>query len=70
MVLTCYRILPLFLLCLLTPSTLLLYNVPATDCFMLILVYHMKETGWVKISQDDTMKLHYQYQDEKAEDKS
>lgn len=28
-------------------------------------VYHMKETGWVKISQDDTMKLHYQYQEEK-----
>jgi len=28
-------------------------------------LYHMKETGWVKISQDDTMKLHYQYQEEK-----
>ncbi|KAF6039505.1 PSMB5 [Bugula neritina] len=28
-------------------------------------LYHMKETGWEKISQDDTVKLHYQYQDEK-----
>ena len=28
-------------------------------------VYHMKESGWVKISQDDTMALHYQYQAEK-----
>jgi len=30
-----------------------------------VVVYHMKETGWEKISQDDTVKLHYQYQDEK-----
>ena len=24
-------------------------------------VYHMKETGWEKISEDDVGKLHYQY---------
>ncbi|XP_067928286.1 proteasome subunit beta type-5-like [Watersipora subatra] len=28
-------------------------------------LYHMKEDGWVKISQDDTAKLYYQYLDEK-----
>lgn len=33
--------------------------------YFFVLVYHMKETGWVKISQDDTMKLHYQYLEEK-----
>lgn len=35
---------------------------------LLLTVYHMKETGWVKISQDDTMKLHFQYQEEKLGD--
>lgn len=25
----------------------------------------MKETGWVKVSEDDVMDLHYKYQDEK-----
>lgn len=28
-------------------------------------LYHMKETGWEKISQDDVEKLHYQYLAEK-----
>jgi len=28
-------------------------------------VYHMKETGWEKISQDDVGKLHYEYRAEK-----
>ncbi|KAK3698597.1 hypothetical protein QZH41_014580 [Actinostola sp. cb2023] len=28
-------------------------------------LYHMKETGWIKVSQTDVAKLHYQYQDEK-----
>ena len=28
-------------------------------------VYHMMETGWVKVSQTDVKELHYQYQDEK-----
>jgi len=26
-----------------------------------VTVYHMKETGWEKISQDDVGILHYQY---------
>ena len=30
-----------------------------------VAVYHMKETGWEKISQDDVGKLHYQYLTEK-----
>ena len=30
-----------------------------------LLVYHMMETGWVKVSQTDVRELHYQYQDEK-----
>jgi hypothetical protein len=29
-------------------------------------VYHMKETGWVKISADNVFPLHYKYQEEKA----
>ena len=29
-------------------------------------VYHMKQTGWVKVSADDVMKLHYQYAAEKS----
>ena len=33
-------------------------------CF-LITVYHMKETGWVKVSQSNVKDLHYQYQEEK-----
>nr|CAA66312.1 LMP7-like protein [Geodia cydonium] len=28
-------------------------------------LYHMMETGWVKVSQTDVKELHYQYQDEK-----
>lgn len=28
-------------------------------------IYHMKETGWEKISQDDVEKLHYEYRAEK-----
>jgi len=28
-------------------------------------IYHVKETGWVKISSDDVTDLHYKYQDEK-----
>eukprot|EP00045_Choanoeca_perplexa_P001401 m.19514 g.19514 ORF g.19514 m.19514 type:complete len:285 (+) comp10917_c0_seq1:130-984(+) len=29
-------------------------------------LYHMKESGWVKISADNVGPLHYQYQEEKA----
>ncbi|XP_013405272.1 proteasome subunit beta type-5 [Lingula anatina] len=28
-------------------------------------MYHMKETGWIKVSQNDTKELHYKYQAEK-----
>ncbi|XP_002730946.1 proteasome subunit beta type-5-like [Saccoglossus kowalevskii] len=28
-------------------------------------LYHMKETGWIKVSQNDVKELHYKYQDEK-----
>nr|AAY98499.1 LMP X [Swiftia exserta] len=28
-------------------------------------MYHMQETGWVKVSQNDVGQLHYKYQDEK-----
>lgn len=30
-------------------------------------LYHMKETGWVKISQDDVCELHYKYKEEKKQ---
>jgi len=29
-------------------------------------LYHMKQTGWVKVSQTDVKELHYQYQAEKG----
>merc|ERR1712004_537176 len=28
-------------------------------------LYHMRETGWIKVSQDDVLDLHYKYRDEK-----
>ncbi len=33
--------------------------------FFHLSVYHMKETGWVKVSQSNVKDLHYQYQEEK-----
>lgn len=30
-------------------------------------VYHMMETGWVKVSSTDVGPLHYQYQEEKKQ---
>ncbi|RZF47731.1 hypothetical protein LSTR_LSTR005995 [Laodelphax striatellus] len=30
----------------------------------IIRVYHIKETGWVKISEQDCMDLHYMYQEQ------
>ena len=27
-------------------------------------VYHMMETGWVKVSSTDVMELHYKYKEE------
>ena len=34
-------------------------------CCVCCAVYHMMETGWVKVSQTDVRELHYQYQEEK-----
>ena len=31
--------------------------------YCLSVVYHMKETGWVKVSSTDVAELHYQYED-------
>jgi uncharacterized membrane protein len=30
---------------------------------LLFLVYHIKSTGWVKISEQDCTELHYQYEE-------
>lgn len=32
----------------------------------IVTVYHVRETGWVKISADDVFGLHYKYQAERA----
>lgn len=44
-----------------------IYHATHRDAFSggVVNLYHMKETGWEKISQDDTMALHYKYLDEK-----
>jgi hypothetical protein len=34
--------------------------------FICIAVYHVKETGWVHISNEDCKDLHYKYQEEKG----
>lgn len=39
----------------------------ATKIVIFSLVYHMMETGWVKVSSTDVKDLHYQYQQEKPE---
>ena len=41
------------------------------ECFSLSLfslVYHIKEDGWVKVSQTNVADLHYEYQDEKQQE--
>lgn len=45
-----------------------IYHATHRDAFSggVVNLYHMKETGWVKVSQTDVLDLHYQYQDEKA----
>lgn len=40
-----------------------MYNV--NSLYIFCTVYHMMETGWVKVSQTDVGPLHYQYQEEK-----
>ncbi|XP_050412334.1 proteasome subunit beta type-5 [Patella vulgata] len=32
-------------------------------------LYHMKESGWIKVSQTDVKELHYQFQEEKSREK-
>ncbi len=39
-------------------------------CLQNLAVYHMKETGWVKVSQTDVGPLHYEYKDEKEKQSS
>ena len=34
-------------------------------CSHVIAVYHMKESGWIKVSSDNVHDLHYKYADEK-----
>lgn len=34
--------------------------------FIYFVVYHVKETGWVHISNEDCKDLHYKYQEEKG----
>jgi 20S proteasome subunit beta 5 len=29
----------------------------------MVRIYHVKETGWVKISEEDVTELHYKYAD-------
>lgn len=33
-------------------------------------VYHMRQNGWIKVSQTDVAKLHHQFQEEKQKQKS
>ena len=41
------------------------YTVMAFHIFIFLsVVYHMRETGWVKVSSTDVAELHYQYKDE------
>ncbi|CAE1321013.1 PSMB5 [Acanthosepion pharaonis] len=45
-----------------------IYHATHRDAFSggVVNLYHMKETGWVKVSQTDVLDLHYQYQGEKS----
>jgi 20S proteasome subunit beta 5 len=46
-----------------------IYHATHRDAFSggIVSVYHMKETGWVKISETDVQVLHYQYAEEKKQ---
>lgn len=48
-----------------------IYHATHRDAYSggIIRVYHMKDTGFVHISDEDCMDLHYKYQDEKAAQK-
>ena len=43
------------------------YMTPIYHNYFLVfpLVYHMRETGWIKVSQTDVTELHYKYAEEK-----
>lgn len=45
-----------------------IYHATHRDAFSggIVRCYHMKETGWVHISNNDCMELHYKYQEEKG----
>jgi spore coat protein CotF len=40
------------------------------DMHFSFVVYHMKSTGWVHISDEDSKDLHYAYQADKEADKA
>ncbi|XP_039952171.1 proteasome subunit beta type-5-like [Bactrocera tryoni] len=46
-----------------------IYHATFRDAYSggIIRVYHLKEDGWIKISEDDCKELHYKYKDEKME---
>lgn len=46
-----------------------IYHATHRDAFSggIVNIYHMKETGWVKISEDDVGQLHYKYKAEKMQ---
>lgn len=46
-----------------------IYHATYRDAYSggIVSIFHVKETGWEKISADDVLDLHYKYQDEKLE---
>ena len=46
----------------------ILYKYVILLSLSLFVVYHIKEDGWVKVSQTNVADLHYQYQDEKQQE--
>ncbi|KAK0085685.1 hypothetical protein PV325_004631 [Microctonus aethiopoides] len=47
-----------------------IYHATYRDAYSggIVRVYHMKESGWVRISDDDCKDLHYMYQEQKEND--
>merc|ERR1711973_800846 len=45
-----------------------IYHATHRDAYSggMVNLYHMKESGWIKVSQTDVMGLHYKYQEEKS----
>jgi len=46
-----------------------IYHATYRDAYSggIVTIYHVKETGWKRISADDVLDLHYKYEDEKLE---